>query len=147
MKNMTIKRLPRPRIQRAFVRWFNKNRIRFEVPIHLTKISANGIELHFHNYPDCLSVWLSSDALGAHVEWQGEYWDNLIDLDAYLCHTPSGYTCEFCGPDGSESVALFSSREALWQDHLFDHFLKWVNEKLAPARWLKISCADGRGAT
>ena len=26
-------------------------------------------------------------------------------------------------------------------------FLKWVNEKLAPARWLRISCDDDGGAT
>lgn len=47
--------------------------------------------------------------------------------------------------DNSDSAKLFPSREALWQDHLFDKFLSWVNEKLAPARWLQISCIGSSG--
>lgn len=144
---MSIKHLPRPRIQRAFVRWFNDNRSRFEVPVRLTKITAKGVELHFINYPDCISVWLSSDELGVNVKWQGDYWDALFDMDLYPCHTPDGYKCEFCVPDNGESATLFPSREALWQDHLFAPFLKWVNEKLAPARWLQVSCTGNRGST
>jgi len=144
---VSIKRLPRPRIQRAFVLWFNENRTRFEVPIRLTKITAKGVELHFHNYPDCLTVWLSSDALSVNVEWQGDWWDRLVDLDAYLYHTHGGYRCRFCVVDNGESAVLFPSREALWQDHLFAPFLKWVNEKFAPARWLMVSSTSDRGAT
>lgn len=144
---MSIKHLPRPRIQRAFVRWFNENYTCFMVPILISKITAKGVELHFHNYPDCLSVWLSSDEISVHVEWQGEYWDALFDMDLYPCHTPDGYKCEFCVSDNGESATLFPSREALWQDHLFVPFLKWVNEKLAPARWLQVSCTGDRGAT
>ena len=108
MKDKETKRLPRPRIQRAFVRWFNENRTRFAVPVRLTKITAKGIELHFYGYPECLSVWLSSDGIGVHVEWQGEYWDALLDMDIYLCHTPDGYKCEHCVPDNGEPVVLYS---------------------------------------
>lgn len=39
----------------------------------------------------------------------------------------------------------FPSREAIWKDHLFDQLLKWVNEKLAPARWLRLSGTGGKG--
>jgi hypothetical protein len=145
---MSIKRLPRPRIQRAFVQWFNENRTRFEVPIRLTKFSAKGMELHFLNFPDCLFVRISSEELAVHVKWQGEYWDILIDLDAYPVHTPAGYKCKCCAHDGNESATIFSNREVLWQDHLFAPFLKWVNEDLAPARWLQVSCiGDDRGIT
>jgi len=144
---MSIKHLPRPRIQRTFVRWFNENHTRFMVPIRLTKITAKGVELHFQNYPDCLSVWLSSYELGVHVEWQGDYWDALFNQEVYLCRTPGGYKCEFCELDYGKSAALFPSRELLWQDHLFEPFLKWVNEKLAPARWLRVSSIGDGGST
>jgi len=144
---MSIKHLPRDCIQRAFLFWFKENHTRFEVPLSLTKITAKSMELRFHKYPDCLSVWLSNDELRVHVEWQGEYWDALISLDAYPFHMPDGYKCELCVPDCGESSVLYPSREALWQDHLFDPFLKWVNEKLAPARWLQISCTGNRGST
>jgi hypothetical protein len=144
---MPIKRLPRPRIQRAFVRWFNQNHTRFEVPIRLTKITAKGVELIFQDYPDCLSIWLSGDELAVHVNWQGHWWDMIIDLDVWIYHTPDGYKCRCCWDHSGESASIFPSREALWQDHLFDPFLKWVNEKLAPARWLQISGTGNRGST
>ncbi len=144
---MSMKRLPRPRIQRAFVRWFNENYTRFMVSVRLTKITAKGVELHFHNYPDCLLVWLSNNEINVHVEWQGKYWDELIDLNAYPCHAPGGYKCKLCVQENGESATLFPNRESLWLDHLFEPFLKWVNEKLAPALWLQISYIGDRGAT
>lgn len=33
--------------------------------------------------------------------------------------------------------------ESLWQDHLFEPFLRWVNEELAPAHWLQVSRTQG----
>ena len=147
---MILERLPRPRLQRAFVLWFNENNTRFKIPVRLTKITAKGVELHFQNFPGCLSVWLANDELRVYVEWQGEPWDALFDMDLYPSRTPDGYKCDQCVPDEGESVALFPTREALWQDHLFAPFLKWVNEKLAFARWLRISClgpAGDRGST
>jgi hypothetical protein len=147
---MKIKRFPRPRLQRAFVLWFNDNHTLFKIPLRLTKLSAKGVELHFQNFPDCLSVWLALDELRVFVEWQGEPWDTLFDMDLYPSRTSDGYKCDQCMRDEGESVALFPTRVALWQDHLFAPFLKWVNEKLYSARWLRISClgpAGDRGCT
>ncbi len=42
---------------------------------------------------------------------------------------------------------VYPTRETLWCDHMFEPFLKWVNEKLAPARWLQLSCTGDRGAS
>lgn len=159
---MNIKCHPaRPRIQRAFIHWLNKNRTRFEVPILLSKISADGIELRFQDCPDCLSVWLSrDDQLEIHVSWRGMLWDRMKKMWApvqrwnrfahrsspQLRHEKShreGYVCGFCLHECY--VDIFSSPEALWQDHLFDPLLEWVNDELAPARWLKISCTNDEG--
>jgi len=132
--------LPRPRIQRAFVRWFRENRARFAVPVRLTKITARGIELNFPSHPDCLSVWLSRSELDVFVEWKGDCWDMLISLDCAPEPVPGGYRCALC----TESVTIWPTREALWCDHLFEPFLTWVNERLAPACWLSLYSLHGR---
>lgn len=144
---MSAKRLPRPQIQRAFVSWLNERQSCFRVGIRISKITAKGVELVFKGYPDCLSVWLTRSELGVHVEWQGVYWDCLIDLDASPFHTLGGYQCGRCEHEEGVSGMIFTSREALWKDHLFEPFLKWVNEKLAPARWLGIFRMSDEGAT
>jgi len=128
------KKLPRPRIQRAFVRWFRENHTRFAVPVRLSKITAKGILLNFPNHSDCLSVWLSSWNLSVHVEWQGVNWDMLISLDANPEPVPGGYRCRCC----SESDRVWPNRESLWADHLFEPFLSWVNERLAHACQLSL---------
>lgn len=130
----SIKYLPHDCIQRVFLRWINENRIDFMVPIRLAGITAKGAKFHFYNFPDCLSVLVSGNNLGVYVNWQGEPWDVLFDTDLYPNQTPDGFKCTLCESDEGESAALFPTREALWQDHLFEPFLRWVNEKLAAAR-------------
>jgi hypothetical protein len=71
----------------------------------------------------------------------------LISLDAYIARAAGGYQCQLCLSDHPESPELFPSREALWIDHLFEPFLKWVNEQLAPAHWLQISGSSDGGIT
>lgn len=66
----------------------------------------------------------------------------LINLDAYVKPTHVGYQCELCLAEHGSSARTFTSKEALWQDHLFEPFLQWVNKELAPANWLLISGTD-----
>lgn len=35
------------------------------------------------------------------------------------------------------------TREALWAKDVFEPFLEWVNDTLAPARWIKLSRYGG----
>lgn len=140
---MTRKRLPRPRIQRAFVCWFNENRGRFNTSVRVGRVSARLVELHFPGYPACLSACLSPDELNVYVTWQGECWDLLSSLEASPFHTAQGWKCRQCVIENADSARLFPSRESLWQDHLFEPFLRWVNEELAPARWLQVSRTQG----
>ena len=63
----------------------------------------------------------------------------LYDMDIRVCRTPDGYKCEYCVPDEGEPITFYPSREALWREHLFCNVLNWVNEKLAPAHWLRVS--------
>jgi hypothetical protein len=41
------------------------------------------------------------------------------------------------------TCTTWPTREALWQDQLFEPFLKWVNERLAPATWLRLYGTKG----
>ena len=145
---MSLKNLPQHSIQRTFLRWFNEYRKCFYVSLSLSKITAEAIELKFNNFPDCFVVRVTSDELAVHVYWEGEWWDMIIDLDAWIYPTHAGYKCRCCYDDENknESFPTFPTEAALWLDHLFDPFLTWVNEKLAPARWLQISCTNDRGA-
>jgi len=136
---MSPKRQARPRIQRAFLRWFQENRRRFNVRIELSQITDKGVRLHFSGYPDILSVWLSRWDLSVCVDWQGESWDMLISLDAIPESSPTGYRCMLC----ENASSTWLTREALWQDHLFEPFLEWVNERLAPATWLRLYGTEG----
>lgn len=140
---MTRKHLPRPRIQRAFVCWLRENHNSFKVPVRVAKISAKLMELHFPGQPDCLSACLSPDEINVYVTWQGEYWDSLTRFEAFPFRTAEGWKCGQCVYENGDSAGLFPSRKALWQDHLFEPFLRWVNEKLAAAHWLRVSCTEG----
>ena len=144
---MKIKHLPRPRNQRAFVSWLAENYPRFAVSVRINRITATSVTLIFPDYPACLTVSLCSHSLNVVVDWQGLNWDMLISLDAYIARTVNGYQCQLCIVDDTESPQLFPSREALWIDHLYEPFLKWVNEELASARWLEISGFSDGGAT
>jgi hypothetical protein len=140
---MTRNHLSRRRIQRAFVCWFRENRGRFKTSVRVAKISARLVELHFPGHPDCLSASLSPYELNVCVTWHGECWDLLSSFEASPFHTAEGWKCKQCVFEHGDSARLFPSRESLWQDHLFDPLLRWVNEELAPACWLQISRIKG----
>ena len=144
---MKINHLPRPRNQRAFVSWLAENYTRFSVSVRICRITAKSVTLIFPGYPTCLSVSLCAHSLNVNINWQGVNWDMLISLDAYITRTAGGYQCQLCMAEDTESSQFFPSREALWTDHLYEPFLKWVNEQLAPACWLQISGSSDGGIT
>lgn len=140
---MTGRHLPRPRIQRAFVHWLRENQGRFKISVRVAKISARLVELDFPGLPNNLSACLSPYELNVYVSWQGETWDMLSSLEASPFHTAEGWKCRQCVLESGDSAELFPSRDSLWRHHLFEPFLRWANEELAPARWLRVSCTGG----
>ena len=132
--NSKNRHLPRPRIQRAFVRWFRENHNHFAVPVRLTKITTKGILLNFPDHPDCLTVWLSRWDLSVHVTWQDLGWDMLISLDACPEPVPGGYRCRL----NLNFVEIWPNRETLWCHDFFEPFLAWVNKRLAHACQLSL---------
>lgn len=125
----------RRRIQRAFLEWFAESRFRFAVPLKIVRRTKHNIQLEFVNAQSMIRVTLCSWEIYVWFEWQGEYWDGLIDFMATPELTDTGYVCSLCDP---EMRKVYPSREALWCDHMFEPFLAWANGTLVKAPWVKV---------
>lgn len=126
----------RPRFQREFMAWFFEARRKFIAPLKITKRTKNSIELEFVNGQSLINVAVHTYEILVCLKWQGEpWWDGLKEFEAYPERTKNGYVCYMCDPTERET---FSSREALWHDHLFQPFLEWVNNTLVRAPWIEV---------
>lgn len=132
----------RRRIHRAFLKWLQENRHHFLVPIDIKHRTDRTIELSFAGYHPCLSACLSSWCINVPAIWQGQCWDLLCSFESSPSPVTGGYHCLLCSP---ENRRIFSSRDALWTNEVFEPFLNWVNETLAPANWIVLY--DSEGAT
>ncbi len=134
----------RRHIQRAFLTWYAEQQAHFPLPLQYLRRKDNAIEFSALGLHPALGFSLTSWEMNVYVEWQGVFWDFLISLEAVPYHSVNGYFCDLCKVD---SRVLFPSREAVWQDHLFDPFLKWLNDTLLPAKWLGLYGGVEQGCT
>lgn len=125
----------RPRIQRAFIKWLQENKHRFNVPVKIARRTDQAIELVFAGLHPAFLVCLNSSGIKICVYWQGVTWDILYSIDVEPSGIAGGYHCKWVYPEYQQ---LYISREALWVNELFEPFLKLVNEKLATAKWLAL---------
>lgn len=130
----------RPRIQRAFLEWFAESRCRFAVPLKIVRRSKYGIDLEFAGAQSMIAASLGSRSLDVHFFWKGEYWDDMLWNDISLKRTGNGYVCNMCEPDERK---LYSTREELWRDHMFEVLLRWVNNRLIKSPWIEIYQEEG----
>ena len=64
---------------------------------------------------------------------QGQYWDIIRDFDAYERRTVDGrYYCYL-----SENHKYYPTRKLLWEEHVFEEMLEWIN-KLTAEHWVCI---------
>jgi hypothetical protein len=54
-------------------------------------------------------------------------------------HNDKGYYCGLCLYDWH---TFYTNREELWQKHLFEPFIEWMNNELEPANWLELYRLD-----
>lgn len=130
----------RPRIQREFLSWYQQNAHRFAIPLRLMKRTHERLDIDFLSISPVITASLFSTNIGVYAKANDCYIDCLVDIDIYLRHTTLGYFCAQCDP---ESPDFYPTRSAIWQAHQFERFLTWVNETLAPARWIRLSVDDG----
>lgn len=125
----------RRRIHRVFLEWLRKNRHRFRVPVEIKHRTDQAIELAFAGYHHSLSAYLSNWCLDVSVNWQGECWDLLGSFESNPSTVTGGYHCLLCSPEDRQT---FINRDALWTAEVFEPFLEWVNQTLAPANWIAL---------
>ena len=135
---MNKQHLRRPRIHRAFVKWFNN----FAVPLRMTKINGN-FRFYFENYPDCIFIEIFRHDLAVTVVWRGRWFDALLLQSTFPIVTRGGYKYAPNWTDRNALSRIFPSLEVMWQEYLFEPFLGWVNGELAPACGLQIVRVKG----
>jgi hypothetical protein len=132
----------RHRIQHAFHNWYRVNQSRFLVELDFIRRSHRVMEFGFAGVVRRITVHLRRNGdLDVIVWWpeddrKGEALDMLAWYDSAPKRVPGGYICQWCNP---ETRLTLPSREAIWQNDLFELLLKWVNECLAPATELQCN--------
>ena len=132
------------RIQQEFVAWYRDNASRFAIPLSLVARSRKQMDLTFANISPVIAARLHENELIVVADMDDKFFDIIVDIEGYPLRTPLGYVCILCDPDDR---TVYRTRREFWRQHLFERFLVWVNEKLAPAHWIRLSSIDGGEAT
>jgi hypothetical protein len=130
--------MPRRRLHREFLRWLKLNGVRLVIGIALIKRTDEVLEFGFVGINPAITGYLSTKDINVDVtfddkDFDDDTWDTLLWLFHGAKPVPGGYICSECKP---EYKKVFPGLVALWTDHLFEALLTWINEELAPARWL-----------
>jgi hypothetical protein len=133
--------MPKSFYRKAFDQWLSSNRKLFRHSPVIVKSRKKYFTMRFHGINSAIGCIITSYDYSISVDYKGECWD-LID-EEYVCEqrTPSGqYFCEACEP---ESRKLFSTRFALWEDHIFKPILNWASNNLLKTKWLCLFQCEG----
>ena len=120
--------MPKNFVRCTYDAWIREHARRFRYPPWIAESRKNGFELRFVGLAPQLSFQIhqrqGSAELMIHDE-RGVYWDIIGDFDVTEVRTPDGlYRCKWC-QDG----ACYPSRAALWEAHVFEPLLDWVNQR------------------
>lgn len=133
-----------PRIQREFLAWYRTNAGRFIIPLRLVSRSRKSLDLSFRGITPAISASLVEGELIVFAKMDQRVFDLIADFEAHPHHTPLGYVCDLCEP---AARVVYRTRTDFWRRHVFESFLDWVNNMLAPARWIRLSCLGDDGST
>jgi hypothetical protein len=125
----------RPRYQKDFLQWFSNNRSLFAIPVHLVRRTDKRIEMIFSGVTSDISLQLTRNELMVLALSEGKYFDILADFDIAPERRNGGYICNFCRP---EYQVLYPTLSSMRLAEIYEPFLKWVNEKLITAGWIKF---------
>jgi len=129
-------------VQRWFLTWLDQNQSRFLLTPHSMRRTSSHLDLSLGAVTDRIEIVLHNDGITVAVMWQGECFDRLQDFDIDPQHSPRGHFSTLVMPEYQE---YYSTKDALWCNEVFEPFLAWTNERLAPANWLAF--LDHEGAT
>lgn len=132
---MKIRKLPRRRLHRAFVRWLREFDEQFTHRLVIHRRTDRHIYWTFQGVTEAIQGDLNENEIWIAVNHQGINWDYLCNFDCQPLRGHDGYRCIFEHEDGN---SLTDTRDEFWRRHLFEPLLGWVKEKLAPADSLEL---------
>lgn len=134
----------RPAVHRYFFDWLVVNRHRLAILPCEIQCTDRGISFRFVGVTSMISGYLDRrQGLSIAATLNGECWDLLADFGLAEMRTKHGYTNQFVLP---AYLTYHTSRQALWEGEVFEPFLSWCNETLAPSHWLILE-GDRQRAT
>lgn len=137
-------KLPRRRIQRAFIRWLMASRADWAIPVIVRQRRDRFLECEFHGLTTHIRVTLLNWEIVVEARLDEECWDLLAGFEGLPKRVTQGYVCRLCDP---ETRPLYRSRDAVWRDEIFEPFRAWVNETLARSDWLAFYQTSTGGST
>jgi hypothetical protein len=131
---------------KAFLVWLESADLRIPIAVRPSGcINEPSIDLSFEEINPAIGAFLTCWELVVFVNWEGQNWDVLLNLDTRPRRLArGGYTCECCK---RQNRRIFPSLDALWRDHLFEPFLAWVNGELAVADTIGLYGSPAEGYT
>lgn len=117
-----------------FLHWYATHHADLPFRFYIRQRLATGWYLGIHGIHPCIQIFLGKNALCVAVEWEGECWDLLLDLDIVPVRTSTGYQCALCEPLYKK---LFRSKKAL-REHHYEDFALWLMGNLLPRQWLYL---------
>lgn len=112
--------------EKTYNKWIIKNLKRFKYTPANIESGNNGISLSFSGITD--QIICTIDKKGSLIIYvndsNGKYWDALLDYELSEEKTEDGmFYCKSC-----KSPKYYHSRTLLWEDHIFEELLKWIND-------------------
>ncbi|MCC7225624.1 MAG: hypothetical protein IT507_02915 [Burkholderiaceae bacterium] len=124
--------MPKNFVRRTYEAWIRKHAWRFRYPPWIKESRRHGFTVRFLGLAPELTFQVRQRRSWGRAEIMihdahGVYWDILDDFDLVELRIPDGrYCCDLC-----EGCASYPSRAALWEAHVFEPLLDWVNQRTA----------------
>lgn len=112
--------------------WLERNRHRFTHQPVISKSNKSSLTFRFVGINPVLTAFLNLErGIGIYIHnTEGEYWDCIAEFDVKEQQTPEGqFFCSYCD---ELSMTLYPSRQALWEQHVFELLLAWCNTEFKP---------------
>ncbi|MCD6526399.1 MAG: hypothetical protein J7K75_05380 [Desulfuromonas sp.] len=121
--------MPKNFIRKTYDRWIKKNHHRFLYRPWIAKSRKDAFVLMFDGLASELTcrIGKSGGSMFVH-DSHGRYWDIISEFEVIEKRTVDGeYYCELC-EDFCSPSPRYVTRTALWEEHIFEEMLAWVNE-------------------
>ncbi|MBW2185730.1 MAG: hypothetical protein JRG71_04765 [Deltaproteobacteria bacterium] len=127
--------------RKTYKHWMKENRSRFIYAPYIIKLPKkyknrhHYFALRFTGIIDdvvCLirnqgaEIWATNKALN--INDDDYFWDIIMEFELTSKKTYDGlYYCGLCADDDTETPSYYSTRAALWKDHVLEELLQWIN--------------------